>query len=246
VVVITDDLARRLFGDRDPIGQQIPGGGTLGSTATTSTVIGVVRNVKYTGIDAPVEGVVYRPFAQYPWRVLFVVARTGRDPASVVADLRSVIREIDPEINIMNARSIAEVVHAAVAQPRFRTTVFSSIAVMTLLLAIVGLYGVMAYTVSQRTTEIGVRVAVGARGVDVMSLLMREAGALIVAGVVIGAAVAYALSTMLAAFLYGVTATDPSSFAIAAALVASVGTAATMLPARRATRIDPIVALRGD
>lgn len=243
VIIITDDFAKQLFGDRDPIGETLPIG--TDESSTGSTVVGVVRNVKYAGIETT-EAVIYRPFAQYPWRVMFFVARTTQDPSRFAADVRQIIRSVDSDINVISVRPVEDAVYDAVAQPRFRTVLISSIAAVTLAIAVIGLYGAIGYSVSQRTNEIGVRMALGAARRNVLEMVFREAGWLIGLGIVSGSVGAYLLTRLLSAFLYGVTPNDPASFAAAAGLLTIVAFAATVAPARRATRIDPVVALRAD
>jgi putative ABC transport system permease protein len=162
----------------------------------------------------------------------------------VAAPLRDIVRSVDPQINIVGIRTVDQAVSEAVAQPRFRTILLSSLAGLALLLAAVGLYGVIAYSVSQRTMEIGVRVALGARQPDVMRLVLAEGAQLIVVGVLAGFAGAYALSQTLRTLLYGVTPADPLSFAGAAMFITLAALTAIYLPARRAMRVDPVAALR--
>jgi putative ABC transport system permease protein len=243
VIIITDDFAKQLFGDRNPIGETLPIG--MDESATSSTVVGVVKNVKYTGVETT-EGVIYRPFAQYPWRVMNFVARTTEDPSRFAADVRHIIRSVDPEINVINVRPAEDAVYDASAQPRFRTVLISSIAAVTLGIAVIGLYGAIAYSVSQRRIEIGVRMALGAARRNVLEMVFREAGWLVGLGIVFGSAGAYILTRLLSAFLYGVTPNDLTSFAAAAGLLTIVAFAATIGPAIRATRIDPVVALKAE
>jgi putative ABC transport system permease protein len=238
VGIINRVAARQFFGNDDPIGRTIP------FNKTSITIIGVVENVKYTGIANEGEGVLYRPFAQQPMRVLVLVAKTTGDPAAIAADLRSVIKSYDPDIGFGAVQPLTTWISDAVAQPRFRTVTLSSIALITLVLAMVGLYGVIAYSTSQRTAEIGLRVAVGAQRADVVRLVLAEGARLAVFGIVIGVAGAYWATRLLSSFLYGVTATDLSAFAGSSIALLAVALLATYLPARRAARIDPMTALR--
>ena len=240
VGIINRVAARQFFGDEDPIGQAIP------FNKTSITIVGVVENVKYTGIANAGEGVLYRPFAQSPMRVVVMVAKTAGDPASIAADLRSIVRQHDPNIGFGAVQPLTTWISDAVAQPRFRTLSLSSIAVITLVLAMVGLYGVIAYSTAQRTPEIGVRVAIGAQRADVIRLVLAEGARLALAGIGLGLIASYWAAQLLSSFLYGVTATDVTAFVGAAAALFVVALVATYLPARRAARIDPMHALRAE
>jgi putative ABC transport system permease protein len=238
VGIINRVAARQFFGDDEPIGQIIP------FNKSSITIVGVVENVKYTGIANAGEGVLYRPFAQQPMRVLVVVAKTVGDPALIAADLRSIIRSHDPNIGFGAVQPLTTWISDAVAQPRFRTVTLSSIAVITLVLAMVGLYGVIAYSTSQRTPEIGVRVAIGAQRSDVIRLVLTEGTRLALAGIALGLVGSYWATRLLSSFLYSVTSTDLTAFAAAAVALFIVAIAATYIPARRAAQIDPMTALR--
>ena len=240
VTILNREAARRFFGDDDPIGQTLPIG------KTPMTVIGIVGNVKYTGVASKPEGVIYRPFGQNPFRLMMLVARTSGDPAAIAADLRQVIKTYDRDINIISVQPLTRWVSDAVAQPRFRTILLSSIAIVALLLAMIGLYSVIAYSTVQRTSEIGLRVAIGAQRSDVIGLVLREGARLAIAGTVVGVAGAYLMAGVLSSFVYGVTTTDVSSFLAAAIGLIVVALLACYLPARRAARVDPAVALRAE
>ena len=158
--------------------------------------------------------------------------------------MRDAIRSYDPAINIGAVQPLTTWVSDSVAQPRFRTLLLSAVAVITLVLAMIGLYGVIAYSTSQRTSEIGLRMAIGAQRADVVGLVLKEGARLAIAGIVIGIAGSYWATRLLASFLYGVTATDVTAFAGAATALFVVAIAATYIPARRAARVDPMTALR--
>jgi putative ABC transport system permease protein len=240
VVVVNREAARRFFGDDNPIGRTLP------ITRQQMTIVGVVENVKYTGIAAGAEGVIYRPFVQSPMRVAVLFARTTGDPGTIAADVRRIINSYDSGIGIPRMQTLDAWVSDAMAQPRFRAMLLSTIAGIALVLAMVGLYSVIAYSVSQRTSEIGVRIAIGAQRADVIRLVLGEGARLATAGVVIGLASAYWASRLLATFLYGVTPTDLHAFAGSAIALLLVALLATYLPARRAARVDPMIALRAE
>jgi putative ABC transport system permease protein len=240
VGVVNREAARRFFGRNEPIGRTLP------FESGAITIVGVVENVKYTGIGSPTDGVVYRPFAQQPFRLAVLIARTTDDPARIAGQMRAVIRSYDSAISLGAVQPLTTWVSDSVAQPRFRTILLSSIAGITLILAIVGLYGVIAYSTSQRTSEIGVRIAIGAQRADVIRLVLVEGARLAIAGIVLGLAGSYWATRLLSSFLYQVTATDPGAFAAAAIALFLVALLATYLPARKAARIDPTTALRAE
>src|SRR5688572_23003568 len=201
------------------------------------TIVGVVENVKYTGIASGPEGVIYLPFAQTPLRIAILMARTVGDPGAVAADLRQMIRAYDPGINVYRLQPLTAWVTDATAQPRFRAVTLSAIAIVTLLLAMIGLYGVMAYSTIQRTAEIGVRMAIGAQRSDVVRMVLGEGTRLAVAGVVIGMIAAHWSARLLTTFLYGVSTTDLAAFAGSAICLFGVALVAIYVPAARAARV---------
>ncbi len=188
----------------------------------------------------------YRPFAQQPWRSCFLVVRTTGEPKGFASTLRKAIGSADPTLVVGTVSSLTTIIDNAAAQPRFRTFLFASLASLGVLMAALGLAGVIGYSVSQRTTEIGIRMALGASRADVMRMMLREGLVLAVAGLMIGALAALGLAQTLRGLLYGIAPTDPASFIGAALLLFAVALLASYLPARRATRVDPAVALRAE
>jgi len=240
VIIVNREAARRFFGSDNPIGRTLP---IIGQQMT---IVGVVENVKYTGIAAGPEGVIYRPFAQSPMRIAVLFARTTGDPDAIADDVRRIINSYDSGIGIPQVRSLEGWIMDATAQPRFRALLLSSIAGIALVLAMVGLYGVIAYSTSQRTQEIGLRVAIGAQRADIVRLVLVEGTRLAVIGIVVGLGGAYWSTRLLSAFLYQVTATDVTAFAGSAAALLIIAMIATYLPARKAARVDPMTALRAE
>jgi putative ABC transport system permease protein len=238
VGILSREAAKRFYGTPDPVGRILPfGKGGI-------TIVGVVENVKYTGIVSPMDGVVYRPYAQNPFRLSTLVARTSGDPSRIANEIRQVVRSYDPGISIANVQPLTTWVSDSVAQPRFRALLLGSIAGIALILAVIGLYGVIAYSTSQRTSEIGVRIAIGAQRSDVIRMVVAEGTRLAIIGIGFGLIGAYWAAKLLSTFLYGVTATDLPAFAGAGVVLFLVALAATYLPARRASRVDPMIALR--
>jgi putative ABC transport system permease protein len=240
VVILNREAARRFFGTDDPLGRTLP------VMSQQMTIVGVVDNVKYTGIASGPEGVIYRPFSQSSFRIAVLLLRTTGDPNAIAADVRRIINNYDSDIGIPRVRSLDGWIADATAQPRFRTLLLSSIAGIALVLAMIGLYGVIAYSTSQRTAEIGLRMAIGAQRSDVVRLVLAEGTRLAIAGIVLGVAGAYWATRLLSSFLYGVTATDLGAFAGSSIALLVVALLATYLPARRAARIDPMTALRSE
>ena len=251
VMIMSANTARQIFGEGDPIGRSVALPMLTGTPSGRAgnapvTLVGIVDNVKYSGLETPPDGVIYRPFAQQPWHTMFIVVRTPRDVEGLDASLRRDIAAIDPSIVVYSVDTLDRLVSAAAAQPRFRTVVLTTLAGLTLVLAAVGLYGVVAYAVVQRTPEIGVRMALGATASSVMRLVLREGIILASVGIVVGLAGARVLARVLANLLYGVQPTDLASFAGAAAVLLLVTLVASYIPARRTVRIDPLVALRSE
>jgi predicted permease len=240
VVIIDREAARRFFGSDNPLGRTLP------LMNAERTIIGVVDHVKFTGIAAARDAVIYLPYEQQVFRVSVLFARTIGDPDAIAADLRSIVRSYDPGIAVPRIQSLDAFIADATAQPRFRTVLLASIAGIALMLAMIGLYGVIAYSTAQRTTEIGLRMAIGARRRDVMRLVLIEGARLAIAGILIGLGVAQWTGRLLASFLYGVTASDPVTIGGSAACLLIVALVATMVPAWRAARIDPASALRAE
>jgi len=241
VAIVNREAARRFFGNDNPIGKTLP---ILEKKHVT--IVGVVENVKYTGIAAAPETTVYQPYAQQPLRLAVLFARTTSDANQIATDIRSMIKSYDPDIAVAQLRSLDAWITDATAQPRFRTILLTSIAVIAFCLAMIGLYGVISYSTSQRTSEIALRMAIGARQSDVIRLVLIEGSRLAVIGVIVGLFAAYGATRFVASFLYGVKPTDPATFVAAALGLTAVAMLATYLPARRAARVDPMTALRAE
>ncbi|HYM23640.1 MAG TPA: FtsX-like permease family protein, partial [Vicinamibacterales bacterium] len=245
VVIVSATTARHLFGGGDPVGQtfHVPKFQYLRTAGTDATVVGVVSDVKYSGIDRAAGDQIYWSMAQAPWLSTFITIRTAAD-LNIASELRHAVASVDPTVTVSSIKPLDDVIAAATAPARFRTTLIATFAVIGLSIASIGLYGIVAYTVSQRTTEIGVRVALGAGTRDVMSLVLREGLAVAIAGVAVGVPAAYATSRTFAALLFGVKPTDVFTYVASAITLIVVALAASYAPARRAASVDPIVALR--
>jgi putative ABC transport system permease protein len=206
-------------------------------------VVGVVGDVKYTGLEKDTDDAYYMPYGQNYGRRMFVVARSSLG-ATLAPALRRAVQSADPGVTLNQVETMDESLSHAVALPRFDTVLLSSFAMVALLLAAVGIYGIIAYSVAQRTHEIGVRMALGAARGSVLALLIRQGAVLALAGIGFGLAGAFALTRLLSNLLFGVGTTDPLTFGVMSFVLLAVALLAAFIPARRATRISPVAALR--
>jgi predicted permease len=256
VVIINETLAREVWPQGDPLGKRMTIGKTMGpewSDPAPREVVGIVGDIKDTGLDEPAPVELYVPFAQAPAHIAAIsvqmqpaswVVRTRMNPADVRQAIQKAVSAVDSNQAIANVRTMNQVLATSVASPEFNMSILTVFGVLALVLAAVGTDGVISYGVSERLHEIGLRLALGAQRVDVVRLVVGQGMRFALLGVGIGLAGAFALTRLLTTLLYGVTATDPFSFVVVALLLALVALLACYLPARRATRVDPTVALR--
>jgi putative ABC transport system permease protein len=247
VVVINATMAKTHFAGENPLGKRIQLGATPDKDVPTMEIVGVVGDVRPgLGVDPQTE--MYLPYRQadlvLPVFQLSLVLRTAADPQLQTSALRSALAEIDPNQPLVNVRTMEDNIATTVAQPRFRTWLIGIFAAVALVLAAVGVYGVMSYTVTQRTSEIGIRVTLGAQPEDVFKIVVGEGLRLALAGVGVGIVAALVMTRVLQSFLFGISAYDPPTFFAVALLLTIVAVAASFFPARRATLVDPMVALR--
>jgi predicted permease len=243
VVVIDENMARTYWPNADPVGKRLKRGGA-DSTAPWLTIVGVVGNVKHYALDTDSRVALYSPHSQIPSGGMHVAVRTTADPASLAAAVTKEARALEPNVPIYDVKTMEQWLAESLARRRFAMLMLGLFALVALLLAAVGIYGVMSYTVAQRTREIGIRVALGAQTGDVLRLVIRQGMWLAISGVGIGLIVAIALTRVMASLLFGVRATDPLTFLAIAALLAIIALLACYIPARRATKVDPMIALR--
>jgi predicted permease len=253
VVILSEMLAQRLWPDQDPIGHQIKWG-IEESRNPWMTVVGVVGNMNQSALGIDPIAQTYEPIWQQPdarpvldfYRRVNLLVRSDRDPSAVLASVRGALARLDPELPLSDAQPAVEVVADSVRPQRFSMTLVGLFAMVALALAAIGIYGVLANAVTQQTHEIGVRMALGARGASVMWSVLRRALLLMAIGVAIGTAGALALTRVMAGLLYEVHPADAATFAGSALLLALLALVAGLIPAWRATRVDPLVALRAD
>jgi putative ABC transport system permease protein len=246
-VIVNETLAAKYFAGVDPIGRQLKIGGPerpIGPKNPWMTVVGVVGDVKYSGLGTAAEPAYYMPYRQNPWSNQFVVVRTTSDPAALASTVRGVVASLDKDIPVARLRTMDQLMDASVAPPKFRTVLVTIFALVGVLLAAIGIYGVMAYAVAERTHELGVRIALGADRADVVRLVLGEAAVLAALGVAAGLAGAFVTTRLIRSLLFGVTTTDAATFAAISALLVVTALAASYVPTRRATRVDPMIALR--
>ncbi|MGH9935235.1 MAG: FtsX-like permease family protein, partial [Blastocatellia bacterium] len=246
VVLINETMARRHFPNEDPVGRKIiVRGPQRGQVAPApSEIIGVVGAVRHEGLDKEPRSEYFRPHAQAPNGSIIFVARTNVDPMNLLPTLKARIWEINATQPIYAVSVMADSIDASLKSRRFSLWLLTAFAALALSLAIVGIYGVMSYSTSQRTHEIGVRMALGAASNDIIKLVLRQGMRLTLTGVGAGLVVSFALTRLMRGLLYGVNATDPLTFIAVSLLLAGVALLACYAPARRATKVDPMVALR--
>ena len=244
VVIINQTMARRFWSDEDPVGRRLRFGEP---NDPVYTIVGVVGDIKHLGLAANESAAIYQPHAQkrFAWlRWMSLVVRTNTPPLSLIAAIRNRVGEVDRGQPLYDIVTMEHLLAESVTQSRFSTFLFSLFALLALTLAAVGLYGVMSYTVAQRTHEIGLRMALGAQAADVLKLVVARGMKLTLLGLAVGLGAAIALTRLLKALLFNVSATDPLTLVIVPGLLLGVTLVACYLPARRATSVDPLAALR--
>jgi putative ABC transport system permease protein len=258
VALINETTARRFFPGEDPLGKVVwlgppenllpPPEPGFDNHFPRRTIVGIVADVKGSNLTRAAEAEVYAPYQQNKregWsNAMMLTVRADGSPAALMGAIRAQVRALDPDQPVTNVATMDERLSNSMSQSRFSTLMLGLFAGVALLLAAVGIYGVVAYAVAQRTHEIGVRMALGAQRRDILSMIVRQGMTLTFVGVVVGLCAALALTRLLTGLLYGVSATDPKVFGGIALLLSLVALVACLLPARRATKVDPMIALR--
>jgi putative ABC transport system permease protein len=236
-------MARRYFSDEDPIGKRM----TLGVPSPGNpwqTIVGVVKDIPHRGLESKAEPDWYSTYLRQPRRDVFLLVRTAADPATFPAMFRSEVLAIDRDQPVTAIRPLTEVIASTTAPRRFNTSLMAIFAAVALTLAAVGIYSVISYSVTQRTQELGIRMALGARSGDVIRLVVKQGMKLVFFGIVAGACAALAAGRTISSLLYETSATDPGTFFAISVLLSIVALLACYLPARRASSVDPMTALR--
>jgi putative ABC transport system permease protein len=240
--VVNEAMARQYFAGEDPLGQRISV--SMRDENPPGEIIGIVADNKSTGLDSSVRPIVYYSHSHFPFPMMTFVVRTWAEPAALTRSLIGTIHEMDPNQPVSNVRTMDEVLSESVAQPRFQATLLGVFAGLALVLAAVGVYGVMSYTVGQRTREMGIRLVLGASPGGLQGMVIRQGLRVALIGLALGAAGSLALSRVMQTLLFEIQPTDPLTFIGVTALLAIVAVLACYLPARRASGVDPITALR--
>jgi predicted permease len=243
VALINEAAVRKFFPNEQPLGRRF---GSSPETSGQIEVIGVVRDAKYNSVREDAPATMYVPYTQSPIGAMAFEVRTASDPVSTVGAIREAVRQADPNVPLTNVSTQMEAIEARFSQERLFAQAYAFFGGLALLVAAVGLFGVMSYSVARRVNEIGVRMALGAQRADVVRMIMRESMLLVVPGVMIGIAAAVTSGRLVAASLFGLQPTDAITISIAVLILLAVSTLAGYLPARRAARVDPMVALRAE
>jgi putative ABC transport system permease protein len=241
-VIINQSTANQYFPGQSPIGKHLH----ISSDLIEREIIGVVGDVKFNALTAPNFPEMYLPLSQVPWPLTTLVVRSNLNSKPLIAAVRQKILEIDPDLPVAGIQSMNDVVATSVAQPKLLTQLVGAFATFALLLAAIGIYGVMAYSVARRTQELGIRVALGAQPADILKIVLGQGMRLVLIGLGLGVVVSLGLTRLLSSLLFGVSTYDPETFVTVTLVLGMIALLACYLPARRATKVNPILALRND
>ena len=247
MVLVNESFARHYFPNENPLGQRLKLGPARiwrGERLTSFEIVGIVRDVKSAGLEAPSEPAYYVSASQLPLEDMMILVRTTTDPASIVGAVRQAVWSIDPNQPISNVATLEKVVDDSIAQRRLNMLLMGLFGGLALLLSAVGIYGLLSHAVTQRTQEMGIRMALGAQVGDVLKLVLRQGMLLALIGEAIGLVAAFALTRLIRGLLFGVTPNDAMTFVAVVGVLTFVALLACYIPARRATKVDPLIALR--
>ncbi|MEW6208860.1 MAG: FtsX-like permease family protein, partial [Acidobacteriota bacterium] len=240
VIMINESFARIHLPGEDPIGKRI----NIGYNDIHAEIVGVVGDVKHKSLQADSGAEMYLPYSQTPWWFMSLAIRTRSNSSDIVAGVKDALANLDRDVPLYDVKPMREYLKKTVSQPRFNMLLLAFFASVATLLAAVGIYGVISYSVTERTREIGIRQAMGATRGDVLTLIFRQTALLAAIGIAVGVGAALLFAQLMKSLLYQVSATDPLTFVVIPIILAGVAMGASFVPARRATRVDPIVALR--
>jgi predicted permease len=243
IVVINDAAAKKYFPNENPVGQRF---GSSPETTDQLEIVGVLRDAKYNSVRDPAPPTMYVPYLQARAGSAVIEVRTAGDPVAVTSGVREAVRQVEPNLPMMDVSTQLEQVERRFAQEKIFAQAYTLFGGLALLLAAIGLFGLMSYSVSRRTNEIGIRMALGAQRSSIVRMIVRHGAELTGLGIAAGLAGAVLLTRVMATLLFGVSATDPMTFVAVPLLLAVIAVLASYLPARRATRVDPVVALRDE
>jgi predicted permease len=246
VVIVSQLIVKRYWKNQDAIGKRLKLGPPDDSNSPWLTVVGIVGDVKQGSLDAETTPHVYRPYSQEPVRSLNFVARSVGEPASLAPTLRAAIWGLDPQLVMARVRTMDQVIKESTSPRRFNLFLLGAFAVLAMVLAAIGIYGVISYSVARRSHEIGIRMALGAHPSNIITLILRQGLLLLGMGVAIGVGGALVLTRFLSSFLYGIRPADPVTFVGVIIILTGIGLLASYIPARRAVRVDPMSTLRND
>ena len=246
--IVNESFAKHYFPNENALGQRIkpspPGRIWRNQKLTSFEIVGIVHDVKLAGLDAPSEPAYYLPASQAPLDDMTILVRTTTDPLSVVGAVRQAVWSIDPDQPLSNVNTLEKVVDDSIAQRRLNMLLMGLFGGLAMLLSAVGIYGLLSHAVTQRTQELGIRMALGAQVSDVLRLVLRQGMMLAIAGEVIGLVGAFVLTRLIRSLLFGVTPNDAMTFVAVVGVLTTVALLACYIPARRATKVDPMIALR--
>jgi putative ABC transport system permease protein len=237
---VNETLARRYWPNQNAVGKHI----LIGRQTAPAEIVGVAADARNNGLATEAQPQIYFPFPQIPWGNMNLLVRTATDPHALISAVRGQVADIDPDQPVTAVLTVDELMDGSRAQPRFTMLLLGAFSAVALILAMVGIYGVLTYSVTQRWQELGIRLALGAERSDILRLVVGQGLVLTLAGTVLGLIAAFALTRVMGSLLYGVGARDLTTFALAPAVFVIVALVASYLPARRAMRVDPTEALR--
>jgi putative ABC transport system permease protein len=241
VVIVSQSMAKQMFGKESPLGRRIR---SWRDENVYREVVGITADIRYAGLGEDIVNVAYVPHAQSPWQTLMLVVRSDRDPRTLLKSIQSQIWSLDRRLAVAEVKTMDQIIQTELARPRFSMFLLAVFAATALLMAAIGIYGLMSYSVAQQTKEIGIRMALGALRWDILKNVTGRALALALIGVAIGMAGALAVTRLMTTILFGVSPTDSATFAAASGLLIGVAVIAAYIPARRASHLDPLIALR--